>query len=462
MAPRRKSPTQPFDGYIRISRVGGRSGASFISPEVQRETIERLASYHGIELGEIVEELDVSGGKASDERELGRLIRKVEAGESGGLLVWKVSRFSRDLLDGIMSAHRVREAGGRIIGEDLDSSAPMGRAILGFLLGYAEEEREARREGWRQAQVKAAARGVHPTRTPVGYARNEEGCLVPDPEAGPAVARIFEMRARGASLQECADVLEAATGKGWSRSSVRQMFTSQTYLGRIAVGDIYEEEAHEALVDERTWHLAQRGGKRPEHNGSLASQGILAGLITCAGCGHVLTVTASGPQGARVASYTCRRVRASGVCPAPASATVSKVDTSVLPGIEKRAAASPRFEDYMATVEESSRAFELASQELDAFLEGASIEALGADLYNREVARRRDDVATKRAAWEADELHGQALARLGQTTGLEHERARARQVIASVTLAKSTRGRWQPIEERLAVEWAPEKTDARG
>jgi DNA invertase Pin-like site-specific DNA recombinase len=455
MTPKRKTQL-PYDGYVRVSRVGGRGGASFISPDVQRETIARLAAFHGLEVGEVVEEIDVSGGKDIEARELGRLIRKVEDGESGGLLVWKVSRFSRNLLDGVMAADRVRQAGGSIIGEDLDSTAPMGRAILGFLLGWAEEERDARRTGWHEAQARAAARGVHPTRTPVGYTRDAEGRLAPDPAAGPAVAEIFRMRASGASLQECADVLAKATGKGWGRSSVRQLFTSQTYLGRIAIGDsIYQEDAHPALVDERTWHLAQREGRRPTHDGSLASQGVLAGLIRCAGCGHVLTVTASGPPGARVASYTCRRVRASGVCPAPASATVAKVDAAVLPGIDERPSPHTGFDQYLATVDESAGAFEEAVQELDTFLEAGLVSELGPDLYRREVARRRQAVEEARSRWEADHAQGATLVRAGDATGLDYQRARARQAIEAVTLAKADpkRGRWQPIEERLEVEW---------
>jgi DNA invertase Pin-like site-specific DNA recombinase len=75
-----------FDAYIRVSKVGERAGSSsFISPDVQRETIERLASVHKLTIGEVVEELDISGSKPIEERELGRLIRKVEEGVSGGL-----------------------------------------------------------------------------------------------------------------------------------------------------------------------------------------------------------------------------------------------------------------------------------------------------------------------------------------------------------------------------------------
>jgi hypothetical protein len=366
-----------------------------------------------------------------------------------------VSRFSRNLLDGVTVADRVRAANGQIIGEDLDSSAPMGRAILGFLLGWAEEERDARKAGWREAQVRAAARGVHPTRTPVGYTRDPDGRLTPDGGAAAAVTAMFKARAGGSSLQECADLLTEATGKGWSRSSVRQMFTSQTYLGRIVIGDgIYQEDAHPALVDDKTWHLAQRGGARPRHDGSLASQGVLAGLIRCAGCGHVLTVTASGPQGARVASYTCRRRRASGDCPAPAAGNVNKIDALLAEGIASRSTGRTDFGVYMEAVEASSREFELAMQELEGFLEAGLVTELGRDLYAREVGRRRQAVEEKRAIWEADEARGKALIRLGETTGLDHDRAQARQAVASVVLAKGDgRGRWQPLEERLEVVW---------
>ena len=244
------------------------------------------------------------------------------------------------------------------------------------------------------------------------------------------MSAIFKARASGASLQECADKLERATGKGWSRSTLKRMFGSVTYLGHISIGaDIYKEDAHPALVDERTWQLAQREGMRPAHDGSLASQGILAGLIRCDGCGHVLTIIGSGPPGERFASYACRKRRASGVCPAPASATVDKVDAVVRPGIEERSTARTDFGVYMEATDASSVAFERAVAELDAFLEGASIADLGAELYNREVARRRESVTAARATWERDAAQGAALLRLGETTGLEHDRAQARQAL---------------------------------
>ena len=35
---------RPIDGYIRVSRVGDRSGESYISPDVQRRALEAWAA----------------------------------------------------------------------------------------------------------------------------------------------------------------------------------------------------------------------------------------------------------------------------------------------------------------------------------------------------------------------------------------------------------------------------------
>jgi len=251
---------KPFAGYVRVSRVGERTGPGFISPDVQRDTINRLARAHGLELAEVVEELDVSGGKAVDDRELGRLVRAVEAGELAGIIVWKLSRFTRSLLDGVTVTDRVRNAGGRVLGEDLDTSAPMSRPILAFLAGYAEEELAQRRAGWREAQVRAAARGAYPSRPPLGYDKDDEGRLVPNAVA-PHVTEAFRMRAQGASMTAIQATLRER-GLRISATTVAETLRNPAYLGKIVHGQgetaIHVEDAHPALVDERVWQAAQR------------------------------------------------------------------------------------------------------------------------------------------------------------------------------------------------------------
>ena len=52
-------------GYVRVSRVGGREGDSFLSPELQRQSIARVCEREGLEPVEVLEELDRSGGDAN-------------------------------------------------------------------------------------------------------------------------------------------------------------------------------------------------------------------------------------------------------------------------------------------------------------------------------------------------------------------------------------------------------------
>ena len=57
--------TKKAIAYIRVSRVNGRSGDSFISPSEQRKSIERIAAEKGLAVVDWYEELDASGGDSS-------------------------------------------------------------------------------------------------------------------------------------------------------------------------------------------------------------------------------------------------------------------------------------------------------------------------------------------------------------------------------------------------------------
>src|SRR6478735_5063185 len=87
-----------LDGYIRVSRVGGREGDSFVSPQLQRERIEAAARNAGAEIVEWHQDLDQSGGNA-ERPGFVRVLERVEAGETDGVVVAKLDRFARSVLD---------------------------------------------------------------------------------------------------------------------------------------------------------------------------------------------------------------------------------------------------------------------------------------------------------------------------------------------------------------------------
>src|SRR5881392_2369155 len=52
---------QRVDGYVRVSRIGGRAGDGYISPEVQREQISAFAGLMGVEIDAWHDDQDYSG-----------------------------------------------------------------------------------------------------------------------------------------------------------------------------------------------------------------------------------------------------------------------------------------------------------------------------------------------------------------------------------------------------------------
>jgi hypothetical protein len=57
-----KKITKPLDVYVRVSRVGGRDGESYITEAVQEERCRALAQARGLTVGEVFADRDQSAG----------------------------------------------------------------------------------------------------------------------------------------------------------------------------------------------------------------------------------------------------------------------------------------------------------------------------------------------------------------------------------------------------------------
>ena len=198
----------PVVGYVRVSQVRGREGDSFISPELQREQIAAVARREGLEVVEVIEELDASGGDAKRPG-WNRAIEMVESGRVGGIAVWNLSRFSRSVKDALLALERVEGAGGRVYSATEDTGNRMLRTIL---LAVAENERERAADGFRVAKASAIERGIH-MRVPLGYVRTPERRLVPDP--GPRLSsRARSSGRRGATRSSRSSA--GCAGRAWN------------------------------------------------------------------------------------------------------------------------------------------------------------------------------------------------------------------------------------------------------
>ena len=465
-----------MDGYVRVSRIAGRQGESFISPEVQREKIEKWSALHEVEVGRWWEELDQSGGKMNRPM-FQQALARCRSGDSDGIIVAKLDRFARSAIDALDAIRQLNEAGARLVSveDGFDDSTPMGQFARGVLLLLAELELQRVRGNWEAANERAVADGVHITGyVPAGYTRSaaKRSPLVPDPIAGPVIREAFRMRAQGTSPEQIARFLESrgvGPGSGnpsWSRQGVAALLKNKVYVGQArGWKGIEKDKAHEPLVTDEEFEAAQAlRAVRHAHDGSIASQALLTGLIKCAGCGHNLTITGNtNRDGRRTFSYICRRRYATGICPAPAAARGEIVDAFV-----REALAVAMTEGKLDTSLDALGRFEAARRDvqrtradLDALASADLLRTLGPERLAamagplkaaHDDARRRLAATTQAGTKPPADLW---VDWAGELEPMERQREYVRQFVSGIVLRRSgKRGRAAgPIGDRLSITW---------
>lgn len=344
-----------FDGYVRVSKLNGREGESFISPLVQREQINGWAAARGASVANVFEEFEESGGRA-DRPLLMEAVSRVECGLTDGIVVASLDRFGRSLLDGLAVIERIQSAGGSFVavGDGFDLATDTGQLVMRIMLSIAEWELDRVRLQWSTARQRAVMRGLHTGRCPpVGYTHGEDRRLMVDRQVAVTIVEVFRRRAGGATHRELAELLDRrgikAEGARWRPGGVGQILRNRVYLGELRSGDFVNRAAHEAIVEEPAWHAAQTpSASRRKVRDRRPT--MLGGLLRCAGCGLVLsTRTVLSTNGRPYRVYSCNGEAAAGACPARAS-ILSNVVEPYIDGVffgllwaaERRAGENPR------------------------------------------------------------------------------------------------------------------------
>lgn len=266
-------------------------------------------------------------GKSLDRPALQQLLSRVRAGEVDLVLVTRIDRLSRSLLD-FYEVHRLFEEHGVqfvSLNETFDTSSALGRAMLKLVLVFAELEREQTAERTRTALRARAERGLwnggHP---PLGYDSEGSGHIKVNEVEAELVRGIFAKYEESRSTNTVFRWLKesghrqktytsrrrgAAGGKEFTVSGIQHLLQNRLYLGEIDhKGDIFEGQ-HPALIDRDTFDRVQaifETNNKGAHGPPLRAQYdyLLTGLLRCA-CGHALTTSAGNGKGGRYHYYRC-------------------------------------------------------------------------------------------------------------------------------------------------------------
>ena len=120
----------------------------------------RHSSWDAVAEGDVYIDRSISAYKDKHRPQLAAMLDAVEAGKYAAVIVWKLDRLTRSYNRGGDILRRIDEAGVKLIGvtEQIDTSTPIGKAIVGFQIAQAEDPvREHQQAGRTQAQHMGSA-----------------------------------------------------------------------------------------------------------------------------------------------------------------------------------------------------------------------------------------------------------------------------------------------------------------
>lgn len=457
-------------GYIRVSRVAGREGESFISPAAQRDRIAQLAAAHGHTVVDWLEDLDQPGSRV-DRPGFQAAIEAVEQGRADGIAVARLDRFARSVAGALESIQRLNAVDGHLVIGDLgvDTSTPAGKLTRNVLLALAEFELDRIRDGWEDAKSRAVGRGVHiASRVPAGYRRRDDGRLEPDPRDADHVREVFLRRAAGASWAELAAFLNARgvtthLGGDWTGDVITRMIRRRVYLGEARQGLHVNPGAHEPLVTPVEWQAAQRPQPTGVRAASEDSGGLLSGVVRCASCSYRLKPWPRRRHGRRWLDYRCRKRHGGGVCPDPVNVGAEALDQLVAGMLLDRygqVEGAPVASDREAQA--ARAAVDEAQAEIDAYLVADLVSVVGAEAFRAGLAPRAEALEEALARLAAVDRSRDVPAGV-DATGIasgwpSFSLAEKRQVVAAAVDAVFVRRHRSGgfLADRVAVRWAGE------
>lgn len=280
--------------------------------------------------------------KNTDRPDYQNMMARIRSGEFSHLLVWKLDRISRNLLDFAEMYAELKSLGVTFVSknEQFDTSNAIGEAMLKIILVFAELERKMTAERVTAVMLSRANNGQwNGGHVPFGFSYDKEAQTFPVIETE---RRIYDLMVnlyeQFQSLLYVARYLNekgitTRSGKPWSPNAVSIILRNIWYTGRYRYNVYREggrqnmkpeadwitiEDHHERFIsDERYDRLVsmltrnRRGGFATGKTYVRKNTHIFAGLITCAVCGGRMSATIDRRRanGWRPSIYACQTRR---------------------------------------------------------------------------------------------------------------------------------------------------------
>jgi site-specific DNA recombinase len=271
-----------------------------------------------------------------------RLMADVETGKVDAILVYKLDRLSRSLMDfaRIMEVLEKRDVALVSITQSLDTKSSMGRLTMHILLSFAQFEREIISERTRDKIAAARRKGRFAGGAPIlGYDIQSEPTgsklIVNDVEAEQVrtifalylkhqalIPTVTEINDRGwTTKKRITRKGREMLGRPWGKTELFKLLTNVVYVGKVRYKDEVHPGLHTGIVDPEVWQRVQAVLQRNRRTGGALVRNkygaLLKGLLNCACCKCAMGHAYTQKDQKRYRYYVCMKAQKRGwkTCP---------------------------------------------------------------------------------------------------------------------------------------------------
>ena len=236
--------------------------------------------------------------------ELKRLIQNIKDRKICRVIVYKLDRLSRNLRDTMYMIEDILLPQGVdfvSLTENLDTSTPMGRAMIAILSAFAQLERENIRDRTRMGMKERVRNGywMGGGRIPYGYDYDKElGILVPNQDAT-KVRQMYDLYLQGYSTYQIAEFM----GLKYDRLA-DQILKRKSNIGVIEYNGEEYKGRHEPLVSAETYYKTINYMQERSVTHTSTGGFLLTGCLVCGKCGAKMRYQKWGKNRWKIVCYS--------------------------------------------------------------------------------------------------------------------------------------------------------------
>ncbi len=277
-------------------------------------------------------------GATMDRPAVKRLLADVEADRIDVIVVYRIDRLSRNLLDFTQTQHFLEQHGCSFVSvsEQFNTKTPMGRFAMHVVSSFSEMEREVIAERIRDKVAASKRRGKWMGGTPpLGYDvdRRRKRLVVNKEEAAlvrfifrrylqfrSVMALINELNEKGLTTKSWTTKSGAKRkGRSWNKSHIHRLLNNPVYIGKVRHKEATYPGEHEAIIENSLWDEVHRTIKSEGRNpsGRSHTHALLKGIIRCGHCKTSMGVTFTKKGDKRYRYYLCHNANKNGYAACP-------------------------------------------------------------------------------------------------------------------------------------------------